>query len=156
MNEQPEGSPNPIVRADPRHRIVFAVLVLAILGVGLVLHLTLTPRLEAWADGFAAEIQGASLEELLQRYRLLSSLVAMGLALPLLLMGATFLYQGLRVRASNRYPYPGMIVLADTPLETGVAAGRRAVRMLVVGGALVILACVVGVSLYGLLMRLIL
>ena len=69
-------------------------------------------------------------------------------AAPLLVMGAALLHQSRRIRAAQRYPYPGMLLLRDTKLQTGSPALERGRITSFVGTALLILGVVIAPLMY--------
>lgn len=147
-----EDGPVPMVHADPRHRrlLVWSVLAFVVLGSAMVL--LLSPSAEAWVERYRAEIATSSADELVRDYTILTLAVSLGLAAPLAILACWFLYQSYRVYEAKRFPYPGMWLLRDTPLETGERARRRARRFLAAAVFLLVAGGVMGGSMFRLLM----
>ena len=148
------GEPAPaIITVNPRHKRLVAWMLLGMLGVGVVLHLTLRPYIENRIAVYEEEIPTKSREELARDYKYLTLLLSTSLGLPVVFLGTVFLYQAYCVYQSGQYPYPGMIILRDTPLETGYRARRRGRQLLLVGGMVIIGGCVLSGFLHTTLMR---
>jgi hypothetical protein len=151
---EPEETSVPMVRADPRHRrlLVWSILLLVVL-VGS-LAVTVAPYAEAWVEAYEAGIATKSPEELRHDYRLLAVVASLGLVVPLSIVACAFLYQSYRVHRAERHPYPGMMLLRDTPLEIGARARRRSRRLLIAGISLLTAGWLMASYLFSRLMRL--
>lgn len=60
-------------------------------------------------------------------------------------MAVSLMRLGRRIRRSDRYPPPGMLVLRDTPLRTGAAA-RRMARSVTAGGVFFLVMGTLGMA----------
>lgn len=142
-----------IIRADPRHKkLTLAAVVLVLLsGIGVIA--VLEPYLAAFVADYEAGIADRSPEELMADYRRFSLIASAGFAVPASLVGAAILYQGYRIHRSGRYPYPGMMLLRDAPLETGPRARRRTKRLIASGGLVIVAGYGLGWYVFSLLMR---
>lgn len=156
MNDSNGETLPSIIKVNPRHKQFVVVLLLGILVLGVALHLTLRPYLENWIDVYVEELPQKSREELGSDYQFFTVLVSLGLMIPMAVLGTGFLYQGYRVHCSGQYPYPRMMILRDTLLETGVNAKRWVWRFVLVGGGALIVGCVVSWFVYVTLMQLLL
>lgn len=156
MNESGGDSESLTIKADPKHKKIAVLVLVGILGLGGVVITTAQPYLENWLQAYKAELPDKSREELASDYQFFTSLVAVSLVFPVALLATVFGYQGYRVYDSNQYPYPRMMILQDTPLETGAQARRRGRRFFILAGFLLLSGCVMGWYLYAILMRLLL
>ena len=123
--------------------------VVLVVAIGLVVLILGEPLAEEWVTSYEVRINRMSHEELLRTFRELALLAAAGAFLPMALMAAVFFYQAFRVARSGRFPYPGMWILRDMPLETGHAAARRRRRLNLLGAGLLL----AGVLVAGLMVR---
>jgi hypothetical protein len=104
-------------------------------------------------ETYQAEMATLPAGEFMRHYRIFSLMLSLGLAAPLAILAFGFLYQSYRVHKAKRFPYPGMMILRDTPLKTGERARRRVGRLLVVALVLLVAGGVIGGSMFRLLMR---
>lgn len=89
-----------------------------------------SPHVQRWYEWYVNELPSRTAEQLHRDLRALAFIAAAGLSVPSFVMCAMFLYQAVRIRRNDRYPYPGMWILRDTPIERGAPARRRSRRFL--------------------------
>jgi hypothetical protein len=147
--------PETVVKANSHHRLWTVAVLVAVLSLGVLLTIEFKPYFEQHREAFEQEIRQGSHASVIREMKMLSTVISLGVAVPLMTIGIGLLYQGKRVLGSAQYPYPGMMILRDTKLEEGPAAIKRGRTTLLVGGALLVSGFVAGSYIYMMLGRLI-
>lgn len=154
----PSGSPSdrdtlPVQSAEARHRRLAAWTVVGIASLCVGFAGVTRPYAEARYEQYLEELPDRTAEELSRDYRLLAAVVSAGSALPLLTMASVLMYQAIRTQRANRFPYQGMWILRDAPIETGDRVRRRTRRLFAAATGLAILGFAGALFLFALFMR---
>ena len=141
-------TPRSIVKANARHRWLMLTTMLLLIFLGSLLAVGFRPYSEKRLKAFEQKIRQKPYPELVSELKLVSAVVSLVATAPLLAMGAALLHQSRRIRAAQQYPYPGMLLLRDTKLQTGSAALERGRITSFVGTALLVLGVVIAPLMY--------